>query len=104
MLPPVARRRHRPAQVPLTVKPISVAEHHGVYSAATRASFPADAVVGGREWGNFGWFDGDELIGVGLVLSPGTEDEELPALPEVQFCPGIINSARLSCCLRCLRT
>ena len=59
--------------MPLTVKPISAAEHLAFIAQQPRASFlqiPSWAGVK-AEWGNLslGWFDGPDLIGVGLVLT-----------------------------------
>ncbi len=59
--------------MPLTVKQISAAEHLEFVQRLPNASFlqtPSWAGVK-AEWGNrsLGWFDGEELIGVGLVLT-----------------------------------
>ena len=59
--------------MPLTVKEISPAEHLAFVQQLPSASFlqvPSWAGVK-AEWGhrNLGWFDGTELIGVGLVLT-----------------------------------
>lgn len=56
----------------LQVRPISVAEHRAFNDAQTGLSFlqtPAWASVK-PEWGNasIGWFDGEQLVGAGLVL------------------------------------
>ena len=59
--------------MPLTVKEISAAEHLEFVAQLPSASFlqtPSWAGVK-AEWGSrsLGWFDGEELVGVGLVLS-----------------------------------
>lgn len=59
--------------MPLTVKEISAAEHLAFVQQLPSASFlqvPSWAGVK-AEWGhrNLGWFDGNDLIGVGLVLT-----------------------------------
>ena len=59
--------------MPLTVKQISAAEHLQFVQQLPSTSFlqtPSWAGVK-AEWGHLslGWFDGDELIGVGLALT-----------------------------------
>ena len=85
--------------MPLTVKPISVAEHLAFIQQQPRASFlqtPSWAGVK-AEWGNLslGWFDGTELIGVGLVLTRQVPKMKnfLAYLPEGPVLPWGINSA-----------
>jgi lipid II:glycine glycyltransferase (peptidoglycan interpeptide bridge formation enzyme) len=66
--------------VSLTVRPISAEAHRGFVADRSWASFlqtPAWAAVK-AEWRgeSIGWFDGDALVGVGLVLY-----RQIPRLP-----------------------
>ncbi len=69
----IAYLTHRLTCVPVTVRPIDAAQHLEFVNRQPSASFlqvPSWAGVK-AEWGSMslGWFDGDELVGAGLVLT-----------------------------------